>query len=138
MIWLLVKKYWQPLAIALLVLAIAGTGYYIKSIFAENEALKIDIKDKEKQINDIRQLVSNLKESVAEQEENLEDLNLRLTDIQVEAKEAVQIFAKHNLSDLSAKKPGLIEKRVNKATQNVFLVLQQDTQSFYSEVTNNE
>ena len=41
-----------------------------------------------------------------------------------------EIFEKHNLANLAAKKPKLIEKRVNKATIDIFEQLEKETSDF--------
>lgn len=139
MIWLkafnFFRKYWQIIAIVIIILALFGFGYYVKSVMAENDALKIEVQERKKDIENLENKVNTILNSVNEQEKNLQEYSKKLTQYQTESKEAMQVFAKHNLQNLSEKKPGLIEKRVNKATSNVFLVMQQDTEHFYQEVT---
>ena len=47
--------------------------------------------------------------------------------IQVEMNRYLDIFKRHNLSKLAAAKPGLIEKRANKATKGVFDGIENDS-----------
>jgi hypothetical protein len=55
---------------------------------------------------EIRELVSNLNQSNRNAEQRLNELR--------------QIFAEHDLSNLALERPGLIERRINDATQNIF------------------
>ena len=127
--------HWQAIAIAIIIAALVGAGYYIKGVIADNKAMKIELAEKALLIEKIKTALDTVVKNVGEQNEAITGLRSEMVVADTEAKEAMQIFAKHNLQALSAAKPGLIEKRVNKATQEVFLVMQQDTEEFYAEVS---
>jgi hypothetical protein len=127
--------HWQAIAIAFIAAALLGAGFYIKGVIASNKAMKIELAEKVLLIEKIKTALDTVVKNVGEQNEAITGLRSEMIVADTEAKEAMQVFAKHNLQALSAAKPGLIEKRVNKATQEVFLVMQQDTENFYREVS---
>ena len=131
--WLL--GHWQAIAIAIVIAGLLGAGYYIKSVIAQNAAMKIEMKQKDEEIEKIKTSLDTIVKSVGVQNENITKLHEEMNIADTEAKEAMQIFAKHNLQTLSAAKPGLIETRVNKATQAVFADMQRDTETFYAVVS---
>ena len=51
--------------------------------------------------------------------------------IEKEKQEYLAIFARHNLDALAQAKPGLIENRVNKATDAVFEGIENDTKEIF-------
>jgi len=132
--WLL--GHWQAIAISIAIAGLLGAGYYIKSVIAQNAAMKIEMKQKDAEILNIKNRLDTVVSSVVKQNEDITKLHVEMNRADTEAKEAMQIFVTHNLAGLSAAKPGLIEKRVNKATQAVFADMQRDTVTFYQEVTN--
>ena len=63
------------------------------------------------------------------QTSSLQEMQVASQQIQVEMNRYLDIFKRHNLSKLAAAKPGLIEKRVNKATKGVFDGIENDSSS---------
>lgn len=61
------------------------------------------------------------------QTQSLTSLQLRNQEIQEDMNRYLDIFKRHNLTRLAAAKPGLIEKRVNKGTKNVFDSIESDS-----------
>jgi predicted phage-related endonuclease len=57
----------------------------------------------------------------------LSNLQRKTAQIEAEKDQYLQIFRKHNLDKLALLKPGLVELRVNKATKEIFEVLENDT-----------
>ena len=49
-------------------------------------------------------------------------------EIQQETQAYLQIFKKHDLTKLARAKPGLIETRANKATDEIFKVIEDETE----------
>jgi len=78
----------------------------LKGASALNEELRDTL---EKQ----QQLSAKLNESLKKSENKLEDLRA--------------VLRKHDLTNLSLKKPGLIENRINKATDEIFLEFENET-----------
>lgn len=63
------------------------------------------------------------------QTSSLQELQVASQQIQIEMNRYLDIFKRHNLSKLAAAKPGLIEKRANKATKGVFDGIENDSSS---------
>lgn len=61
------------------------------------------------------------------QTSSLQEMQVASQQIQVEMNRYLDIFKRHNLSKLAAAKPGLIEKRANKATKGVFDGIENDS-----------
>lgn len=104
------------------VLSVAGLGakYYYDSTQAtiaqlrENNAkLEVVAKTNEETIN-------QLNRDAIQMASMNEDLQRELQQAEVYKEELIGKLQKHNLSQLSLKKPGLIEKRINDATAKVF------------------
>ena len=69
----------------------------------------------------------NMKQDFEMQTRGLVELQSRNQEIQQEMNRYLDIFKRHNLSKLAAAKPGLIEKRVNNGTKEVFDGIEQDS-----------
>jgi hypothetical protein len=111
------------LGIALVALSGAFKLYYDKSQ-AELESFKIRLEQSiQKQNDNLKETIENQKLMVAQVE--------RLTKESQEAQEEVidirKKWSKHNLNVISMKKPGLIEKIINKGTAKVGEELEQIT-----------
>lgn len=63
-------------------------------------------------------------ESVREQQKNLKKLTDASVIIRQEQEKTIDIFADHDLKALAERKPGLIQRRVNKGTAAVFAELE--------------
>jgi len=103
-------------------LGAAGFGAYtfyqdtqdrIQKLSSDNTKLSIAVESKDKRINALeeqakanQERMSNLQSSLQEAEGYIDGLR--------------STFQKHNLTNLAAKKPGLIEKRMNDATNKLF------------------
>ena len=51
--------------------------------------------------------------------------------IEAEKQQYLQIFARHNLDSLAVAKPGMIESRINKASDAVFEGIEDDTKAIF-------
>ena len=60
-------------------------------------------------------------------EQQISELNTGLREAEKYKDEITETLRKHNLTRLSAAKPGLIEKRVNEATSKIFKELEDIT-----------
>ena len=66
-------------------------------------------------------------ENAAKQSEAMNKLTLKNNALQKDKDNAMRIFKDHNLTRLARAKPGMIEKRANNKTANVFRMLENDT-----------
>jgi uncharacterized protein HemX len=86
----------------------------------ENNALRIA---QDEQNRTIDALQSNLTRTT----DALNNMASRNNEIQAEMSRYLDIFARHDLSRLAAAKPGLIETRINKGTQDVFDTIESES-----------
>ena len=117
-------------AIALIAI-LGGVGYAAKSYYndtqdriqqlAENNAtLKAAAEEQQATIN-------TMQETAEVQAALTKDLMKNLQKAEAYSDGLLQKFKKHNLTLLSLRKPGLIEKRINDGTTKIFADLESDT-----------
>ena len=70
----------------------------------------------------------SLTESYEKQRVANDALTRKNQEIQQETQAYLQIFKKHDLTKLARAKPGLIETRANKATDEIFKVIEDETE----------
>ncbi len=61
------------------------------------------------------------------QEESLNDMNERAAVVEAQMQNYLKIFKDHDLTRLARAKPGMIETRANKRTDEIFTVIENDT-----------
>lgn len=71
--------------------------------------------------------IESLQTNFAKTTEALQAQTKRNSEIEAEKERYLAIFARHDLARLAAAKPGLIEKRINKGTKDVFESITTDT-----------
>lgn len=113
---------WQILGGVTIVLGAACYYFFNENqaLRAETDALRFGMQQQEETINALEQA----RES---QTEALDEMRRRSNEIQSEMNRYLDIFARHNLSKLAAAKPGLIEKRINNGTKQVFDTIENDS-----------
>ena len=74
-----------------------------------------------------KEAIESMQQDFEMQTRGLVELQSRNQEIQLEMNRYLDIFKRHNLSKLAAAKPGLIEKRVNNGTKEVFDGIEQDS-----------
>lgn len=85
-----------------------------------NLAYEVKFEEQERTIQAIQQ---NL-ESTAK---NLKNLQVQNQAYEAEMSEYLDIFRRHNIAKLASAKPGLMEKRINNATKEVFDAIENDS-----------
>ena len=107
----------------------SGLCYYL---YQENQKLLGNVAQLEV-ANDIQeQTINSLQNDFTLQTNALVELQAKNQEIQVEMNRYLDIFKRHNLSKLAAAKPGLIQKRVNAATKEVFDGIEEDSRDIDS------
>jgi hypothetical protein len=112
----------------ILAMGIAGSLYYyftqneLKTLRDLNAAYEVKHQQQEETLRVMEQ-------DFQLQTSSLQELQVASQQIQIEMNRYLDIFKRHNLSKLAAAKPGLIEKRVNKATKGVFDGIENDSSS---------
>lgn len=113
---------WQFFGMASLVLG--GATYFL---WNQNLGLQEEIAVQKVQLENQKIAFQHLQEQKALQDAAVKDLTKKSNEIQVEMNRYLDIFARHNLTKLASAKPGLIEKRANNATKQVFDSIEDDS-----------
>ena len=87
------------------------------------EKAAVDLKSQQQE-----QAFKALTESYEKQRVANDALTRKNQEIQQETQAYLQIFKKHDLTKLARAKPGLIETRANKATDEIFKVIEDETE----------
>ena len=89
-----------------------------------NEKAALEVKFQEQKAAMERQL-----EVMQLQEESLADMNDRAAVVEAQMKNYLKIFKDHDLTRLARAKPGMIETRANRATEEIFTAVENDTKN---------
>lgn len=115
------------------ILTLGGAGYfYYTNTQAELTELREVNKAYELKFEEQEKAMEALQKDFELQTQSLSELQSRSQEIQAEMNRYLDIFKRHNLTKLAAAKPGLIEKRVNKGTKNVFDSIENDSRTLDS------
>ena len=87
-----------------------------------NEKAALEVKFQEQKAAMEKQL-----EVMRLQEESLTEMNDRAAVVEAQMKDYLKIFKNHDLTRLARAKPGMIETRANKRTDEIFTVIENDT-----------
>ena len=121
----------QFFLIALVILGIATAWLY-----NENQTLKENNVKLEIAIHQQEEAMAAIKESYEKQGQSLLTLSSRNAQIEQEMNSYLDIFRRHNLDKLAQAKPGLITKRVNDGTKQVFESIENDSKELEALNTN--
>ena len=112
------------------VIVIMGLGGY----FLYNKNIELQKLNAAFEVRDAEQ-----RATIEAVQDNLEKTSKALTGLQVKNKqyesqmtEYLDIFARHNIAKLASAKPGMIEKRANNATKEVFDAIENDSKRISS------
>ena len=87
-----------------------------------NEKAALEVKFQEQKAAMERQL-----EVMQLQEESLTEMNDRAAVVEAQMQDYLKIFKNHDLTRLARAKPGMIETRANRATEEIFTAVENDT-----------
>ena len=114
-------KIYAYLAMFAVVGAAAFGGYlYVKNITAENKALAQQVGALQSSNVSLQATLDTALENEQRQADLNGQLQVRLSDAESRLTDLRRLLLEHDLTALALEKPGLIERRVNSATQNVF------------------
>ena len=107
------------------IIFVMGIGSYFlyqqyETVKAENMALNFAVEEQ-------KQTIVTIKENFERQGTALNNLTARNAEIEGEMTRYLDIFKRHNLNKLAIAKPGLIEKRVNDGTKQIFITIENDS-----------
>ena len=99
----------------------------VSQLEANNRTLKENQVQLELAVNTAEASLKAAEENAKKQGEAMNKLTLKNNQLQKDKDNAMKIFKDHNLTRLARAKPGMIEKRMNAKTANVFRELENDT-----------
>lgn len=99
----------------------------VEELTKANEHVKMITEIQASQIGQQRNALGEWKKSQEDLIKHVHELSRVATEARKETGRLHDLFAKHNFSELATKKPGLIERRVNTGTVDVFRMLQCET-----------
>jgi|TARA_R100000329_G_scaffold146938_1_gene133972 hypothetical protein len=111
----------------ILVLGLGGWWLY-----SENQTLTANNMKLEAAVEEQKQTIAIMKENFEKQGKALQNMSRKNAEIEAEKAEYLAIFSRHNLDALAIKKPGLMEKRFNDASDAVMEGIEDDTKEISS------
>ena len=112
-----------------LLVALSLVTFYL---YNQNETLKENNTKLEYALEEQTQAMTALRESYEKQGQSLMNMTRRNAEIEQEKAEYLEIFSRHNLDLLALKKPGMIELRMNNASELVMEGIEDDTKELYN------
>ena len=111
------------------IILVLGIGGYF--IYQENVTLKANNLALEGAVEEQKQAFEIMKADFELQGQALQNQQRVNAQIEAEKQQYLQIFARHNLDSLAVAKPGMIESRINKASDAVFEGIEDDTEAIF-------
>ena len=108
-------------------LGLGGWFLYNENITLKNENTALNFAVEEQ-----KQTIAAVQQAYETQGQALNQLSSRNAEIEGEINRYLDIFRRHNLNQLAAAKPGLIETRVNNGTKEVFDSIENDSKELDS------
>ena len=112
-----------------LILVLGLGSWYL---YNQNETLKDNNNKLEYALEEQTQAMTALRESYEKQGQSLMNMTRKNAMIEQEKAEYLEIFSRHNLDLLALKKPGMIELRMNNASELVMEGIEDDTKELYN------
>ena len=101
-------------------------------LYSENQTLKANNIKLEYAVEEQKQTINTIKEQYEKQGAALMNMTRENALIEQEKAEYLEIFTRHNLDVLALKKPGLIETRMNNASEKVMEGIEDDTEKLFN------
>tara|TARA_Y100000015_G_scaffold19796_1_gene19191 strand:+ start:57 stop:437 length:381 start_codon:yes stop_codon:yes gene_type:complete len=111
-------------------LVVLGLGCWW--LYSENQTLKANNIKLEYAVEEQKQTIETIREQYEKQGEALMNMSRENALIEQEKAEYLEIFSRHNLDVLALKKPGLIEIRMNNASEEVMEGIEDDTEKLFN------
>ena len=112
------------------IILVLGLGSYY--LYNQNQVLSANNLALEGAVEEQKQAMDAMKESFEKQGKSLQNMMRKNAQIEQEMNSYLDIFRRHNLNQLAVAKPGMIEKRVNNATKQVFESIENDSKELDS------
>tara|TARA_B100000287_G_scaffold149438_1_gene141141 strand:- start:2423 stop:2818 length:396 start_codon:yes stop_codon:yes gene_type:complete len=104
-------------------------GFYL---YQQNQVLSANNLALEGAIVEQQAAMDAMKESFEKQGKSLQNMMRKNAQIEEEMNSYLDIFRRHNLNQLAVAKPGMIEKRINNGTKQVFESIENDSKELDS------
>ena len=101
-------------------------------LYTQNQTLTENNIKLEAAVEEQQKTMAVMKEQYEKQGKSLINMTRRNAEIEAEKAEYLEIFSRHNLDNLALKKPGLIENRMNNASELVMEGIEGDTKELYN------
>tara|TARA_B100000902_G_scaffold387258_1_gene431077 strand:+ start:836 stop:1219 length:384 start_codon:yes stop_codon:yes gene_type:complete len=111
------------------IILVLGLGSYY--LYNQNQTLTENNIKLEGALEEQTKAIETLRESYEKQGKSLMNMSRRNAEIEQEKAEYLAIFSRHNLDLLALKKPGMIELRMNNASEKVMEGIEDDTKELY-------
>ena len=118
----------QQVFIGIILILVIGSYF----LYQENIKLKENNFKLETAVETQKETMAVMKEQYEKQGAALNNMARVNAEIEAEKAEYLAIFSRHNLDMLALKKPGLIEIRMNNASEAVMEGLEDDTEALYN------
>tara|TARA_B100000886_G_C20308122_1_gene442661 strand:- start:153 stop:539 length:387 start_codon:yes stop_codon:yes gene_type:complete len=118
----------QQMLITLILVLGLGSWY----LYNQNQTLTENNIKLENALAEQTRAIETLRESYEIQGKSLMNMSKRNAEIEAEKAEYLAIFSRHNLDLLALKKPGMIETRMNNASELVMEGIEDDTKELYN------
>ena len=112
------------------IILVLGLGSYY--LYNQNQVLSANNLALEGAVQEQQQDMDAMKESFEKQGKALNQMRRKNAQIEEEMNSYLDIFRRHNLNQLAVAKPGMIEKRVNNSTKQVFESIENDSKELDS------
>ena len=107
-----------------IILVLGGTSFWL---YNENQTLTANNFKLELAVEEQKETMKVMQENFEKQGKALQNLSRRNAQIEADKDKYLQILSKHNFENLAIAKPGLMELRFNKGTDEVLRELENDT-----------
>jgi len=117
----------QQFFIAIILVLGLGSWY----LYNQNQTLTQNNIKLEAAVEEQKKTIETIKEQYEKQGKSLLQMSRMNAEIEQEKAEYLAIFSRHNLDLLALKKPGMIESRMNGASEKVMEGIENDTEELY-------
>ena len=101
-------------------------------LYNQNQTLSANNLALEGAVEEQQAAMTAMKESFEKQGNSLQQMMQKNAQIEQEMNQYLDIFRRHNLNQLAIAKPGMIEKRINDGTAQVFESIENDSKELDS------
>lgn len=112
-----------------IILVLGLSSWYL---FNENQTLTANNIKLESAVEEQKQTIQAIKDNLEKQGKALQNMTRKNAQIEADKDKYLSILSKHNFEKLAIAKPGLMELRFNKGTNDVLRELENDTKNISS------